>query len=437
LATSLLKVEGQTQRVLLAPVDKVQAAVKTAQEQNKLIGDGYLNASEKIQAIELLVGLPSQVQAGDQISVKLKYNDQVVEIFNTTITASQATDNQCKVPINPAVWASVPSGAQMNFEATVSATGLTSVSYPAYLVKASTYASGAALTLDFVAPNAPTGDLSIDSQATSVKTTDSGASSATSSKVTQQQTPLFSGTYNQLEAGSVLVFKITSDKGEYSKIWRSDEASSPITMNASTGRWQLRIPDTAKLPFTAEGLSYTAQVQLIDAAGNASEWSALPTVIAQLSASLGLDASSDTLTVGDGITKAAQPVLYGKAPSSMVKIEVDLNGVTYSTSKLQSSGESISLFASGEFTLLAKQALADGTYTPKVRLYASLTATAATYTFDGTPLSVDTRAPTLSVTGWPDTFKATDSAELTFTFSEALGTTPQWNATTQTGVLTV
>ena len=437
LATSLLKVEGQTQRVLLAPIDVVQAAIKTSQEKNKLIGDGFLNTAEKTQTVEFLVGLPSQVQAGDQISVKLKYNNQVVEIFNTTITASQAAANQCTVQVDPKVWGSVPSSSLVNFEATVSATGLSSVSYPAYLVKASTYASGAALMLDFSAPDAPTGDLSIESQATSVKPINSGASSATSSKVTQQQTPLFSGTYNSQETGSVLVFNITSANGDYQKTWRSDDANSPITMNAVTGRWQLRVPDASKLPFSPEGLSYSVKVQLIDAAGNASEWSALPTVIAQLSASLVLDASSDTLTVGDGITKAVQPVLYGKAPSSMVKIEVDLNGVTYSTSKPQSSGESISLYASGEFSVLAKQALTDGTYTPKVRLYASLTATEPSYTFDGTPLSVDTHPPTLSVSGWQDTFKATDSAELTFTFSEALGTTLQWNATTQTGDLTV
>ena len=104
--------------------------------------------------------------------------------------------------------------------------------------------------MDTAAPAAPTGALSNESQ---VRQSGGGLQ-------TYQQTPSFGGTYDAGEPGGVLVFRIQSlvDGVYKAQSWRSSDSGSPFELNAEAGRWQLKIPASAKLPIQPAGIDYQA-----------------------------------------------------------------------------------------------------------------------------------------------------------------------------------
>ncbi|WP_370602687.1 Ig-like domain-containing protein (plasmid) [Citrobacter cronae] len=180
------------------------------------------------------------------------------------------------------------------------------------------------VTIDSTAPGIPAGGLDAGSDTGSI-----------GDGITNVTTPEFSGT---AEANATIILKINSKTYEFP--------------SAANGTWSFTIP--AKDALSDATYGYTLQTK--DAAGNLSaEVNGSVTIdsTAPGTPTGGLDADSDTGTVGDGITSTTTPEFSGTAEANAT-ITLKINNKTYSTQSAEDGTWSI--------TVPADDALSDNTY---------------------------------------------------------------------------
>ncbi|MBU5388914.1 Ig-like domain-containing protein [Citrobacter cronae] len=180
------------------------------------------------------------------------------------------------------------------------------------------------ITIDSSAPTEPTGELHADS--------DTGTAG---DHITSINTPKFIGT---AEANATIILKINSKTYQF--------------QSGADGTWAFTIPAEDALSDATYG--YTLQAK--DAAGNLSaevKGSVTIDSTAPGTPTGGLDADSDTGTVGDGITSATTPEFSGTAEANATII-LKINSKTY---QFQSGAD-----GTWAFTIPAEDALTGGTY---------------------------------------------------------------------------
>ncbi len=161
-------------------------------------------------------------------------------------------------------------------------------------------------------------------------------------------------------AGTVRPISGTAEAGDTVVLTDKDGKVIGSTTAGADGKWS--ITPTTAVP--AGTLTATAT----DVSGNTA------TNLAPTGA-LQLDGTSDSGTLGDNKTNVTTPALTGKATPGAT-VEVLINGKTYTTTA----------DAKGDYSLVVKDPLPDGTYTPIVKV----TNPSGTSSISATPFTVDT-----------------------------------------------
>ncbi|OYU30130.1 MAG: hypothetical protein CFE39_15070, partial [Comamonadaceae bacterium PBBC2] len=125
-----------------------------------------------------------------------------------------------------------------------------------------------------------------------------------------------------------------------------------------------------------------------------------------------LAGASDTGAAGDNRTKDTTPELTGKATAGSTVV-IDLKDATGKVIGTYSTTADVN----GNYSIKVPQNLADGTYTPTIKVTPT---GGTTTTTDGTPFTIDTVAPTIAVTADKTSLVANDKTTVTFTLSEAV-----------------
>jgi predicted secreted protein len=255
--------------------------------------------------------------------------------------------------------------------------------------------SSPSITYDTLAPNAPSApDLSTGS--------DSGSSNT--DNITSQKTGLvFTGT---TEAG-VTVVKLYDTDG-------TTEIASTSTFSGTT----YTITTTGNL---ADG-AHTVKVKAFDAAGNASAASGSLNVTvdsAAPNAPTAPDLTSDSgISNTDNLTNINTGLVFtGTTEAGVTSLKL-YEGATEIPSTSTISGGT-------NYTITTTSALADGVHALTVKAFdAAGNASAVSGSLN---VTVDSVAPTVSITADKTTLKAGETAAITFTFSEDPGATFTWS----------
>ena len=124
-----------------------------------------------------------------------------------------------------------------------------------------------------------------------------------------------------------------------------------------------------------------------------------------------LAGASDTGAAGDNRTKDTNPELTGKATAGSTVV-IDLKDATGKVIGTYSTTAD----ANGNYSIKVPQNLADGTYTPTIKV----TSNGTTTTTDGTSFTIDTVAPTIAVSADKTSLLKGDTTTVTFTLSETV-----------------
>ncbi|QWT46001.1 Ig-like domain-containing protein [Azospira inquinata] len=211
------------------------------------------------------------------------------------------------------------------------------------------------VTLDYTAPSGTTGALEPSS--------DTGKPG---DNLTSDTTPTVTGA---AEAGAKV--EVTVNGKTYS------------TTADSTGHYRVTVPNSDAL---TDG-SYTPSIKVTDAAGNSSTTQGTAFTIDSTAptgttGALAAVAGNDTGTLGDNLTSDTTPTVTGAAEAG-AKVEVTINGKTYSTTADSTGHYSV--------TVPSSDALTDGSYTPSIKV---TDAAGNSSTTQGTAFTIDSTAPT-------------------------------------------
>ena len=174
---------------------------------------------------------------------------------------------------------------------------------------------------------------------------------------------------------SVKTLTITGKAETGAKVEVTINGKTYTTTADANGNYSVNVTDT--LPDGA----YTPQIKVTDAAGNASTVAGTAFTVdtnAPAGQTGALAAASDTGIQGDNLTSNKTPTLTGKTEAG-AKVEVTINGKTYTTTADASGNYSVSIPAS--------DALQNGSYAPQIKV---TDAAGNVSTATGTPFTIDT-----------------------------------------------